>query len=230
MPASQLRGLSVKIVPMRYQLLIFLICLIFTNASCNKTQEAQIVPRKKEPKGFSLNLSKAALERTKHKVKYDPTYIEIDYPNGDVPPEIGVCTDVVIRSYRAIGIDLQKDIHEEMMHHFDEFPDRKRWGLTKPDSNIDHRRVPNLQVLFQRNGENLAVTSDSKDYIPGDLVTWSVQGRPHIGIVVNRKKGNSERFMIVHNIGQGPVLEDMLFKYPITGHYRYYGSYGRRKI
>lgn len=187
------------------------------------------MPRSEEPKGFSKTLSEAALERTKHNVTYDPAYMKIDYPNGDVPKDIGVCTDVVIRSYRALDIDLQKDIHEEITKCFDAFPNRRRWGLTKPDTNIDHRRVPNLQVLFARKGENLAVTKKPEDYIPGDLVTWDVAGRPHIGIVVNRKKGKSKRYMVVHNIGQGPLLEDMLFEYPITGHYRYYGSYGKEE-
>jgi uncharacterized protein YijF (DUF1287 family) len=139
-----------------------------------------------------------------------------------VPAGIGVCTDVVIRSYRKLGIDLQRDVHEEMTAHFDEFPER--WGLKRPDPNIDHRRVPNLQVLFHRKGENLAVTHEPSDYIPGDLVTWDVEGRPHIGIVVNKKNGRSGRYLIVHNIGLGPKLEDTLFRYKITGHYRYYGA------
>jgi uncharacterized protein YijF (DUF1287 family) len=153
--------------------------------------------------------------------------MKIAYPGGDVPENIGVCTDEVIRSYRALGIDLQKDVHEEMTAHFWAFPNKIRWGLSSTDTNIDHRRVPNLQVFFARRGENLPVTKDPKDYVPGDLVTWSVLGRPHIGIVVNRKRDGGERYMIVHNIGGGPVLEDMLFDYPITGHYRYYGNYGK---
>lgn len=187
-------------------------------------REVPVVPRSNEPPGFSKRLSEAALERTRHKVRYDPSYRRIPYPGGDVPDNIGVCTDVVIRSYRALGIDLQKDVHEEMIAHFDAFPNRWRWGMNSPDTNIDHRRVPNLQALFARKGENLAVTRRPADYIPGDLVTWDVYGRPHIGIIVNRKMRVTGHYMVVHNIGRGPVLEDMLFRYPITGHYRYYGS------
>ena len=192
-------------------------------AGCNQIREAPIVPRSAEPSGFSQRLSAAALEQTNHKVRYDPAYVKIGYPNGDVPPDRGVCTDVVIRSYRALGIDLQKDVHEDMKGHFHLYPRKWRWSLNGPDPNIDHRRVPNLQVLFERKGDNLAVTSDPADYVPGDLVTWSVAGRPHIGIVVNRKRSGAGRCMVVHNIGRGNELEDMLFKYPITGHYRYYG-------
>jgi len=190
-------------------------------------EEAPIVPRSEEPEGFSISLSRAALERLNHNVKYDPAYVKLDYPNGDVPPDTGVCTDLVIRSYRELGIDLQKDVHEEMKRNFDAFPNKMIWGLNAPDPNIDHRRVPNLRVFFARKGENLIVTSNSKDYLPGDLVTWDVFGRPHIGIIVNRQEHGSDRYMVVHNIGQGPELEDMLFKYPITGHYRYYGSFGK---
>lgn len=224
-----MNNVKLQNILMRSQLFILLGCIIITSNSCNRIQEAPIVPRSEEPQGFSQKLTEAALERTNHRIKYDPAYIKIDYPNGDVPKDIGVCTDVIIRSYRVLGIDLQKDIHEEMTKHFNVFPSPGKWGLNKPDPNIDHRRVPNLQILFARKGENIAVTNNPEDYIPGDLVTWSVEGRPHIGIVVNRKQGSSKRYMIVHNIGQGPLLEDMLFKYPITGHYRYYGSYDKEK-
>jgi len=190
--------------------------------ACDRIQDAPVVPRLEEPPGFSQRLSDAALERTGHSIRYDGRYIAIPYPNGDVPADIGVCTDVVIRSYRALGIDLQKDVHEEMSVNFDLYP--KRWGLNGPDPNIDHRRVPNLRTLFSRKGESLAVTSDPDDYLPGDLVTWRVDGRPHIGIIVHKKVRREQRHLIVHNIGRGPVVEDILFAFPITGHYRYYGS------
>lgn len=197
-------------------------------AGCNQVREAPVVPRSAEPPGFSLKLSAAALEQTNHKVRYDPSYVKIGYPNGDVPPDTGVCTDVIIRSYRALGIDLQKDLHEDMKAHFPLYPKRWRWGRNGPDPNIDHRRVPNLRVFFQRMGDNLAVTSDPADYVPGDLATWSVEGRPHIGIIVNRKRSGGARYRVVHNIGRGNELEDMLFQYPLTGHYRYYGSSAAR--
>jgi hypothetical protein len=176
-----------------------------------------------EPMGFVRALTVAALERTLHDVRYDPTYRRIGYPGGDVPAHFGVCTDVVIRAYRALGVDLQQLVHEDMQAHFDSYP--TRWGLSAPDANIDHRRVPNLEVFFARHGEKLAVTDDPEDYLPGDLVTWDVAGRPHIGIMVDRRSADSGRHLVVHNIGAGPRLEDMLFDWPITGHYRYYGSF-----
>lgn len=200
-----------------------LVTAAFLGGHDASVRETDVVPRSSEPPGFSRRLSEAALERTRHAVQYDPSYVRIAYPNGDVPPDRGVCTDVVIRSYRALGIDLQKEVYEDMSSHFRLYPNNRRWGLHKPDRNIDHRRVPNLQVFFRRKGEKLAVTDDPADYLPGDLVTWSVDGRPHIGIIVNRRTRSADRHMAVHNIGWGPVLEDMLFRYPITGHYRYYG-------
>jgi uncharacterized protein YijF (DUF1287 family) len=179
--------------------------------------------REGEPEHFSRLLSDAALERTCHQVRYDGRYRKIAYPNGDVPGDVGVCTDVIIRAYRKMGVDLQLDIHEEMKSNFESFP--KNWGLSQTDPNIDHRRVPNLQTLFKRKGVVLPVTDNPKDYVSGDLVTWVIPGNlPHIGIVVDRRSRDGTRPLIVHNIGQGPQLEDMLFKYPITGHYRYYGS------
>lgn len=171
---------------------------------------------------FSKALSDAALERTKHEVRYDGRYLKIGYPMGDVPPEIGVCTDVVIRAYRTVGIDLQKDVHEDMAENFRLYP--RRWGLAKPDTNIDHRRVPNLELFFARKGVEVAVTKNPADFLPGDLVTWSVSGSlPHIGIVVDRKAPDGKTPMVVHNIGAGDVLEDILFEYPMTGHFRYTG-------
>ncbi len=211
-----------------YRLQIPIIFIMLLIVGCNNIREVPVVPRSQEPTNFSSALSEAALERTRHHVIYDPSYIRISYPGGDVPAEIGVCSDEIIRSYRALGIDLQKDVHEDMTAHFGLYPNSNRWRLSSPDPNIDHRRVPNLQVFFARKGENLAVTNKAEDYIPGDMVTWNVYGRPHIGIVVNRKHQFGERYMVVHNIGRGPVLEDMLFDYPITGHYRYYGSYGKK--
>ncbi|MCL2913471.1 DUF1287 domain-containing protein [Shewanella corallii] len=162
----------------------------------------------------------AAHERTTHDVTYDGAYHKIPYPLGDVPSDIGVCTDVVIRSYRSLGIDLQQLVHEDLKANFNLYPSRRIWGLNAPDTNIDHRRVPNLQTFFSRHGERLAVSDRPEDYAPGDLVTWRVTG-PHIGIVTDKLSNDGKRPLIVHNIGRGPVLEDMLFDYPITGHFRY---------
>jgi uncharacterized protein YijF (DUF1287 family) len=174
-------------------------------------------------KDFGQSLSQAALERTKHFVIYNGSYRKISYPNGDVPALFGVCTDVVIRSYRALGIDLQKLVHEDMKAHFKSYP--KNWGLKRTDTNIDHRRVPNLQVFFKRRGQSLKVTHSSRDYKTGDLVTWKLNNNlPHIGIVVNRRSKDGKRPLIVHNIGYGPQLEEMLFDFTITGHYRYTGK------
>lgn len=169
---------------------------------------------------FIAELVEAAIERTTRQVTYDGSYRSIEYPGGDVPDHIGVCTDVIIRSYRGVGIDLQKEVHEDMRAHFQAYP--KIWGLSRPDRNIDHRRVPNLQVFFERHGEVLPVSENPAAYQPGDIVTWMLPGNlPHIGIVTDQKKAGSDEPMIVHNIGRGTQLEAMLFAYPITGHYRY---------
>jgi uncharacterized protein YijF (DUF1287 family) len=165
-------------------------------------------------------LSAAAIERTHHSVRYVSDYVHIPYPGGDVPADTGVCTDEVIRSYRAVGVDLQKEVHEDMVHNFAAYP---RGHERIPDSNIDHRRVPNLMVFFARNGKQLTATQRPQDYSPGDIVAWDLGGGvTHIGIVVD-KKGASGHYMIVHNIGYGPKMEDELFTWKIIGHYRYYG-------
>jgi uncharacterized protein len=172
---------------------------------------------------FLKRLVAAAIERTHHAVRYDPAYVRIPYPNGDVPADTGVCTDVVIRAYRAVGVDLQKEVHEDILRKPAAYP-LKRFGVSHADTNIDHRRVPNLMVFFARNGESLPITSNTQDYSPGDLVTWDLGGGvPHIGIVVDQKSAATGHYMIVHNIGRGPQMEDVLFDWKITGHYRYFG-------
>jgi uncharacterized protein YijF (DUF1287 family) len=169
---------------------------------------------------FATRLSNAAIELTKQKVVYDPTYYALKYPGGDVPADRGVCTDVIIRAYRKLGIDLQKDVHEDMRAHFNLYP--KIWGLKKTDKNIDHRRVPNLMVLFSRHGKTKTITTNPKDYIPGDIVCWNLGGSTtHIGLVVDKKSADGKRNLIVHNIGAGQVLEDCLFEHKIIGHYQY---------
>ena len=189
-------------------------------SSLAQTQTANLTARQE----FLKKLVAAAEERPHHIVRYDPAYVRIPYPGGDVPGDTGVCTDEVIRSYRAVGIDLQKEVHEDMEKNFSAYPQPRRWLLSHPDTNIDHRRVPNLMVFFSRKGESLAVTKNTADYLPGDIVTWDLGGNvPHIGIVVNEESAESGRHMIVHNIGQGPKREDVLFAWKITGHYRYYG-------
>ncbi len=201
--------------------LIFLVALGLT-ASLTFAQTRPGEARAKQE--FLKKLVAAAGERTHHVVRYDPAYVRIPYLGGDVPADTGVCTDEVIRSYRAVGIDLQKEVHEDMEQNFSVYRRHWRWLSEHPDANIDHRRVPNLMVFFSRKGETLAITQRAEDYEPGDLVTWDLGGGvPHVGIVVDQKSATSGRFLIVHNIGQGPKMEDILFNWKISGHYRYFG-------
>ena len=166
-----------------------------------------------------ISLSDAAIALTQQKVTYDPSYFSIEYPSGDVPSDKGVCTDVVIRAYRKLGIDLQKEVHEDMKANFQAYPNH--WGLRSTDKNIAHRRVPNLITFFKRSGAEMSISEKAVDYLPGDVVSWQLSGGlTHIGIVVNRKSRDGERHLIVHNIGAGQVLEDCLFDYKIIGHYR----------
>lgn len=169
---------------------------------------------------WQQRLVDAAREQTRHPVIYDGSYQRLDYPMGDVEPGRGVCTDVIIRAYRALGVDLQQRVHEDMTAHFALYP--KHWGLSRPDSNIDHRRVPNLQTYFRRFGESLPVApSGASDYRPGDLLTWILPGNlPHIGLVSDRRSADGKRLLIIHNIGAGTREEDALEVAPITGHYR----------
>ena len=172
------------------------------------------------PNSFAEKLSNAAISIIDDKVVYTPSYVSIKYPNGDVPAKTGVCTDVVIRAYRKLNVDLQKEVHEDMISNFSKYP--KTRGLTKTDTNIDHRRVPNLEVFFERKGEKLKVTQNASDYKTGELVTWMINGKlPHIGIVTHLKSTDGKRNLIVHNVGGGQVLQDCLFSYEIVGHYRY---------
>lgn len=169
---------------------------------------------------FQYRLADSALVLTKQKVTYDPAYRVIAYPNGDVPSDKGVCTDVVIRAYRKMGIDLQKEVHEDMKLNFNKYP--KSWGLKSPDRNIDHRRVPNLMKFFSRHGVVKKITNNPEDYKPGNIVCWDLgKGITHIGIVSNKKSSDKKRYLIVHNIGEGQVLEDCLFEFKIIGHYQY---------
>ncbi|WP_103865019.1 DUF1287 domain-containing protein [Aquimarina sp. I32.4] len=169
---------------------------------------------------FNTKLSDAGLELTKDQVTYDPTYYAIAYPNGDVPEGTGVCTDVIIRAYRALDIDLQKEVHEDMRANFRVYP--KNWGLSRTDKNIDHRRVPNLMKFFSRFGKVKKISMDPEEYLPGDIVCWNLGGgMTHIGLVVNKKSEDQQRYLIVHNIGGGQVIADCLFDHKIIGHYHY---------
>ncbi|MBS1787834.1 MAG: DUF1287 domain-containing protein [Acidobacteria bacterium] len=166
-------------------------------------------------------LNASAIEQTTYTKSYDPSYVKLDYPNGDVPKETGVCADVIVRGFRSTGIDLQKEVHEDMTRSFAKYP--KKWNARKPDSNIDHRRVPNLMTWFNRKGKELPITKTDKDYLPGDVVAWELgSGLTHIGLVSKIKIEGAERYAIVHNIGAGARLEDVLFQWKIIGHYRYF--------
>lgn len=165
---------------------------------------------------FYSTLADSTLTLTQQNVIYDPSYFSIPYPNGDVPKNKGVCTDVVIRAYRKLGIDLQKEVHEDMKTNFNVYP--KIWGLKKTDTNIDHRRVPNLMVFFTRKGISLPLNN----YQPGDIICWNLGGNTtHIGIVSNAKSHDKKRYKIIHNIGAGQVLEDCLNNFKTIGHYKY---------
>ena len=163
----------------------------------------------------------SAIAQTEQTTIYDPAYVRLNYPGGDLPIERGVCADVIVRAFRKGGVDLQKEVHEDMQRDFAAYPNR--WGLRAPDANIDHRRVPNLMTYFKRRGKLLPITANAKDYEPGDVVAWDLGGGlTHIGIVVNRPARDGERYYIVHNIGAGARLEDVLFAWRQIGHYRYF--------
>lgn len=190
-----------------------LIGLAFFTCSQNQKEVQPIV----NSKTFEEKLSNAAISIIDESIVYTPDYVSIKYPNGDVPAKTGVCSDVVIRAYRKLGIDLQKEVHEDMKANFSKYP--TKWGLKKTDTNIDHRRVPNLEVFFERKGKKLPISKNASDYKTGEMVTWMIGGKlPHIGIVTHKKSSNGNP-MIVHNVGGGQVAEDCLFSWEIVGHY-----------
>lgn len=188
----------------------------FETRSTEKTPAAEI----HSPEIKSL--LKSAVEQTHITKKYTQEYFVIPYPMGDVPAETGACTDVVIRAFRKAGVDLQKEVHQDMQANFNVYP--KKWSLPKPDTNIDHRRVPNLQTFFTRKGKSLPVTNAAENYKPGDVVTWDLDGKgmTHIGLVSNFWNEESKRYLIIHNIGGGTRAEDVLFNWKVTGHFRYF--------
>ncbi|GGF07567.1 DUF1287 domain-containing protein [Flavobacterium limi] len=201
------------------------VIILFSIFSCNQKENnslAFLKTNQTTAKTFEEKLSEAAISIIDPSIDYDPAYFAIAYPNGDVPSNKGVCTDVVIRVYRKLDIDLQKEVHEDMKANFNLYPNLKKWGMTKTDTNIDHRRVPNLEVFFERKGTKLPVTENGKDYKTGEIVTWMINNKlPHIGIVTSKKSADGERNLIVHNVGGGQVLEDCLFEYKIVGHFKY---------
>lgn len=199
---------------------IYLVLLVVSFLTCGVKKESKI-----ESKSFEEQLSNAAISIVDASIDYDPAYFTIKYPNGDVPKNKGVCTDVIIRAYRKLNIDLQKEVHDDLKANFSKYPNLKKWGLKKPDTNIDHRRVPNLEVFFARKGQKLVISNNPDDYKTGELVTWMIGKKyPHIGIITNKKSPNGKRPMIVHNVGNGQLLEDCLFDYEIVGHFKYKGN------
>lgn len=212
------------VVPLK--LLVGLILYIFLVPSSCLPSESHLPGSQQKPAAqtrpsdFFSRLSDSALTLTLQIVQYDPTYIRIDYPNGDVPPDRGVCCDVVIRAYRKLGIDLQQRVHEDMLRNFAVYP--QKWGLPGPDANIDHRRVPNLMCYFNRQQASLPISQDAANYQAGELVCWNLGGgQTHIGLLVHLRSNDNKRNLVVHNIGGGQVLADCLFQFPIIGHYRY---------
>ena len=182
--------------------------------------EVRALPANSSPK-LKLIID-GAIDQVGKTTSYDPSYQSLEYPNGDVPIETGVCSDVIVRALRKANVDLQKDVHEDMKSNFSAYP--TKWGMSGPDTNIDHRRVPNLETYFARRGKSVKISENSEDFLPGDIVTWGMGngGQDHIGMVVNVWYKPTQRYLIVHNIGAGTRMEDVLFAWKITGHYRYF--------
>jgi uncharacterized protein YijF (DUF1287 family) len=169
------------------------------------------------PASVGISLAQAAARQVGVTKVYDPAYVRISYPNGDVPAERGVCADVVVRAFRRVGVDLQAEVHADMVKSFGAYP--RSWGLRRPDSNIDHRRVPNLMKYFERRGKKLLL---DKPYQPGDVVAWRLPGGLfHIGVVAEDRVPGTDRPYMIHNIGEGARKEDVLHAFEILGHYRW---------
>ena len=168
---------------------------------------------------FPIKVAQGGELRAMKSEVYDPAYVKLSYPGGDVADDRGVCTDTVIRAFRHAGVDLQVEVHEDMRANFSAYPDM--WGLTKPDRNIDHRRVPNLETLFKRKGGARTISTSAADYLPGDIVSWRLTGSglPHIGVVTRKKQGGQP--LIAHNIGAGTQEEPCLFDWPMKGWFRF---------
>jgi len=214
---------------------LFPLFLLFSFTACQtsfqstaQTRETTFAKNAEKPKLAAITsdeikkLLESAIEQTTVTKNYDPAYVVLAYPMGDVSSQKGVCTDVVIRAFRKAGVDLQKTVHEDMKGNFSVYP--QKWNLKKPDANIDHRRVPNLQTFFTRRGKSLAITSKAENYQPGDVVAWDLDGKgmTHIGLVSNLYNDSTKRYLIIHNIGDRAQAEDRLFDWKIIGHYRYF--------
>lgn len=193
------------------------IALLLAVTGCTR---ASLDPAFGRPSDQGVRLARAAESQLGRTVRYDARYVRLRYPSGDVPVDRGACSDVVVRAFRALGIDLQVDVHRDMVSAWKAYP--HLWGEPGPDPNIDHRRVPNLEVFFRRMGKALPVTGSGTDYLPGDIVAWRDGGSPHIGIVSTRLAPSGTRYLIVHNHGSGVRVEDKLFAYRIVGHYRWF--------
>ncbi len=195
-----------KTLPMRIAIQLFF-CVIMTFST----------PAGYQSEDIHIKIAQAALDQVGVTTVYAPGYVRLHYPGGDILRDHGVCSDIVIRALRHIGIDLQKEVHEDMAKHFKEYP--KFWNMKVPDSNIDHRRVPNLMKYFQRCGKALRLSSE---YRPGDIVAWQLEyGLFHIGIVSTEIVPQMQRYFMVHNIGAGAQKEDVLYKFKVIGHYRW---------
>lgn len=210
-------------------LLTFLLPLLFVGGChSGRAYHAAAPPPPSTLKPLPVNATpglkqviQSAIDQTSVTTGYDPSYVKIDYPGGDVPQDRGVCADVIVRAFRKGGIDLQKEVHEDMKDAWSEYP--RKWKAGGTDTNIDHRRVLNLMTYFERQGKSLPVSADANDYLPGDIVAWDLgSGLDHMGIVVNLWADKEKRYLVVHNVGAGTRLEDVLFAWKITGHYRYF--------
>jgi hypothetical protein len=217
-------------LPKEFIMKIYFLWLLILLLSCNTNDNEKVAPINQKniatqvtpsdtTSDFFSHLADSAASLMDNNVVYDPAYSQIAYPNGDVPSNKGVCCDVIIRAYRKMGIDLQKEVHEDMNKHFKEYP--QKWGRLTPDKNIDHRRVPNLLRFFERQKALLPVTTDGKDYAPGDVIFWELSNQPHVGLVVKDFAPDKSHHLIIHLIGSGQAIADRLFVYKIVGHARY---------
>ena len=226
------RGMASRVMPgiSRLSSLVALSLVLLIAAGCQRAfpkRAAEAPPASVvQPLGATASpqlkqFIEAAIEQSKITTGYDPAYVKLDYPNGDVPSDTGVCSDVVVRAFRKVGIDLQKELHEDMTRAWSEYP--KKWGARGTDSNIDHRRVLNLNTYFTRQGKSLPISDSRADYLPGDVVAWELSdGVEHIGIMTNLATVSDKHYLVVHNIGSGARIEDVLMAWKIIGHYRYF--------